>query len=398
MPWELDIVHIDVISSGDATLFVARERNAMGVLQQTRSILIDGGYGQYVRDIEHVVTIDQGLASIDALVTTHYDRDHWNGTYAALVAQNYVDGNTRVYDSGIPANVRAKRTRSAPGYKVSENSMLGGYRRYRQAIQNAGCDHVTGTMLSYHNRGPFLPVAVYHEPDWLLGHELFWQGHDPANAIPAGAPTMTVVAVNQYVTQAGGGPHYLPATALASDESRKNQRSIAVLLEFGGFKYYLGGDLENKQENDGGHGLKLLLNQTNNNTGRVHGLKTSHHGANTASATGFINRLRPRAAFISCGTENQYGHPDGPVIARLEAKAGLTHYYLTGEENGRALTAKAVICGERDFQPHQINIVQSGDIRLNITEAQAGANPVNFSVLYNGVDVHGAPQVMTDNY
>jgi hypothetical protein len=78
----------------------------------------------------------------------------------------------------------------------------------------------------------------------------------------------------------------------------RNEKSLAVEVTFGNFRYYVGGDIETAQENS----IQLLLNNTGDAAGRVLAMKTSHHGANTATARGFVDQLRPSAAFISCGT------------------------------------------------------------------------------------------------
>ena len=90
-------------------------------------------------------------------------------------------------------------------------------------------------------------------------------------------------------------------------------------MTFGNFRYYAGGDIENNQEDQ----IRLLLNNGNNAAGRVLAMKASHHGADTATSRGFVNRLRPAAAVISCGTRNQYGHPDPETINVLDGYPAL---------------------------------------------------------------------------
>ena len=46
-------------------------------------------------------------------------------------------------------------------------------------------------------------------------------------------------------------------------------------------------------------------------------LKVGHHGSNTSTSDEFIKALRPQIAIISCGYQNNYGHPHASVLATL---------------------------------------------------------------------------------
>ncbi|MCH4157393.1 MAG: DNA internalization-related competence protein ComEC/Rec2 [Acidaminococcaceae bacterium] len=52
-------------------------------------------------------------------------------------------------------------------------------------------------------------------------------------------------------------------------------------------------------------------------------LKVSHHGAGTASETGFLQRVAPQLAVISAGRGNIYGHPAPEAVARLRQSGAL---------------------------------------------------------------------------
>ena len=51
-------------------------------------------------------------------------------------------------------------------------------------------------------------------------------------------------------------------------------------------------------------------------------LKAGHHGSKTSSTEAFLKHTRPRAAVISCGRYNSFGHPSPTVLERL-AQAGI---------------------------------------------------------------------------
>lgn len=50
-------------------------------------------------------------------------------------------------------------------------------------------------------------------------------------------------------------------------------------------------------------------------------LKVGHHGGKTSSSAPFLEQLQPKAALISVGKDNRYGHPHGDVIGNLEGMA-----------------------------------------------------------------------------
>ena len=58
-------------------------------------------------------------------------------------------------------------------------------------------------------------------------------------------------------------------------------------------------------------------------------LKTAHHGSDTSTSQAFLDAVSPRAALISCGKDNSYGHPHEEVLSRLKT-AGIP-VFITAE-------------------------------------------------------------------
>ena len=46
-------------------------------------------------------------------------------------------------------------------------------------------------------------------------------------------------------------------------------------------------------------------------------MKVAHHGAKNGTSEEFLRLFSPRAAVISCGKDNSYGHPAEEVLDRL---------------------------------------------------------------------------------
>lgn len=58
-------------------------------------------------------------------------------------------------------------------------------------------------------------------------------------------------------------------------------------------------------------------------------LKTAHHGSDSSTIQEFLDAVSPRAALISCGRDNSYGHPHPEVLSRFRA-AGIP-VFITAE-------------------------------------------------------------------
>ena len=77
-------------------------------------------------------------------------------------------------------------------------------------------------------------------------------------------------------------------------------------------------------------------------------LKVAHHGSEDPGLATELRELRPSIAVISCGRDNEYGHPRPETLAALEGSPGLTVYrtdedgrVIVESDGGRALTVEA---------------------------------------------------------
>jgi competence protein ComEC len=61
-------------------------------------------------------------------------------------------------------------------------------------------------------------------------------------------------------------------------------------------------------------------------------LKVAHHGSNTSTTPEFLAVVSPQLAIISVGSDNEYGHPNDEVMARLIAEIGPENIYRTDED------------------------------------------------------------------
>lgn len=88
-----------------------------------------------------------------------------------------------------------------------------------------------------------------------------------------------------------------------------NNMSVVLKITFGNTEFLFQGDAESKIEND------LLRSDYDID---VDVLKIGHHGSKTSSTDKYLEATSPDIAIISSGYDNNYGHPNGTVLNRLE--------------------------------------------------------------------------------
>lgn len=89
-----------------------------------------------------------------------------------------------------------------------------------------------------------------------------------------------------------------------------NLDSVIAKLTYGEVSFLFTGDCEGDAEEMLTDRADVLL--------RSDVLKVGHHGSNTATSEEFLECVRPVIAVISCGEDNDYGHPHPDVLARIE--------------------------------------------------------------------------------
>ena len=47
-------------------------------------------------------------------------------------------------------------------------------------------------------------------------------------------------------------------------------------------------------------------------------LNVGHHGSKTSTSMDFLEKVNPEYALISCGEDNEYGHPNSFVMKKLQ--------------------------------------------------------------------------------
>jgi beta-lactamase superfamily II metal-dependent hydrolase len=123
----------------------------------------------------------------------------------------------------------------------------------------------------------------------------------------------------------------------------ENAKSLAFVVRFGNFRYFLGGDLTGGGPSGWGHSADIET-RVARSVGRVSALRVNHHGSVTSTNDLFLGSLDPVVAIISAGPDQRsaslFRWPSPEVVDRLGHLAALKAIYVTGAVDGKALNER----------------------------------------------------------
>lgn len=90
-----------------------------------------------------------------------------------------------------------------------------------------------------------------------------------------------------------------------------NNYSIGIILKYGDTSFLFTGDAESEAEEDiASNGINISADV----------FKVGHHGSSSSSTELLLNAVNPDIAVISCGEENEYGHPQAEILNRFRER------------------------------------------------------------------------------
>ena len=78
-------------------------------------------------------------------------------------------------------------------------------------------------------------------------------------------------------------------------------------------------------------------------------IKAGHHGSHTSTGYRLLYEAQPKYAIISCGADNEYGHPHDETIEKLEAMG--VEYYRTDLDGNITFTSDGETISVRTEKP-----------------------------------------------
>lgn len=232
-----------------------------------KTLLIDGGNNGDGYNVLRPYLLGEGVNSLDYVVASHYHADHLGGLDELW---NSGIRATYCYDRG---NTNQPSTQSYTDYKSAYSSV-------RRTI-------VPGQSLD-------------------LG----------------GGATATCYVV--------GGSVYNGGTVNISGSSQlENSSSIGMLIEYGDFDLWIGGDLTG-----GGNGTTDVESVVAQQVGDIDVYQCNHHASRTSTNSAWVSWLDPEFVVIPCGSQNSYGYPKQEVVDRLNHPTHVIPLWSVSEGTG----------------------------------------------------------------
>jgi len=269
------------------------------------TLLIDAGKNNHGERIKRILR-HEGLNRIDHFVNTHYHEDHFGGIDE--LARDPDLTIARVYDRGDKALLPPKKLREQT------------YIDYHTAVGKRAVKLTRGMQIAVDAK---ITVTCISQGGAVVGEQHPTRGHG------------------------------------------ENDMSLSLLITYGNFKYFVGGDIEARTENKIAE-RDLVLD--------VDVYVADHHGSHTSSTANFMKDMLPSVVVISNGNNNSYYHPRKVTLDTYHSLNPPPVVFQTNKYLGKKVQAGNV---PDDFIA---DLEPTGDEGAILITVNAGQN--NFTVSY----------------
>lgn len=118
-----------------------------------------------------------------------------------------------------------------------------------------------------------------------------------------------VISAKPGSVYALGGAQFEILGPVTDDAEDINNMSAMTKITYGETSFLITGDAETEEE------LEILGNGADLDCDV---LRAGHHGSYTSSCKDFLNAITPEICVISCGADNDYGHPHDAALKRIK--------------------------------------------------------------------------------
>jgi len=268
-------------SNGNVTVTTLATGQALATVIETPEQTIVYDTGPYYDNGEQVINYlkERNISTVEHLVVSHSDSDHVGGAEGII---DYVENET-----------------TTPGITG--------------AVWDGGTTSSTQTWTGYR--------------DTVLANNITFNNATRAgDTIPAPTTGLNITVLNPPV---GEDPV----------DSRANDYSVALLIDYKKIEWILAGDISKDYETE--VYTSFSLDRLD-----IESLGVGHHGADTSTSSTWLQVLEPEVATVSAPNSSTYNHPEPAVLSRLETTGQVdTETYWTGKHgtvsetsNGETLT------------------------------------------------------------
>lgn len=303
---ELTVHYLDV-GQGDSTLILLPDDTVM---------LIDAGTSSEGKKVVSYIK-DLGITTIDYFIVTHSDADHVGGAYRILeefeVKEIYRPFQIAVDDNG-------KAIKDKNGNVIEE---LGYYLDIYSNISKVDTDTYAKFIEYVYKEAKEggAKVIVSHD-----GYRISSTDASKPFNFEFFAPKM-ISTISVDTMKAPHTSGYPVKTYTGTDAHIKNSSSPIMLLEYNEKSFLFSGDATDDVELDFVNSLEFDLDEKQRLID-VDVFQAGHHGSNTSNTKELLDLTTPDYVVVSCGEENDYGHPHAEFLDRVNAYSHSTDDYL----------------------------------------------------------------------